>query len=113
MFYYHDSFVENETELEKILASSKDALASYMTIINHLENLPKTWEYLVKTFKTKNIPLTLSNTEINFKEFRLLDDDQCFYVYVFKFNIFINSLIITGYKKDLPTKILQVEGEPI
>ena len=89
-YYYNDSIIENETKFNNMIESSKIALGRYMTIINYLESLPKTWEYLVDTFKSKSLLLVLSNSEFNFKEFRELDDNQCLYVYVILFIIFLN-----------------------
>src|ERR1700733_6370622 len=103
-YYYDGSGVENDTEFSKMIESSKTVLSRYMTIINHLESLPKTWDFILDTFKTKSLPLPLSNNEINFKDFRELDDNQCLYVYVIILLYFLMILILYRLQKRFTNK---------
>jgi len=77
---YYLKSIQKQTEQESIdkqIKATTQLMARYMTIINHLEDLPKTWDYL----KGHHSNEELSQNEINYPDFRLLDDDQCLYVY--------------------------------
>jgi len=69
-------------DMEKMLKSHSATLGKFNTIINHLEKLPRTWEFLENIFKNSNALPTLTHSEINFADFRTLDDDACFQMYV-------------------------------
>jgi len=76
---YYLKSIQKQTEQESIdkqIKATTQLMARYMTIINHLEDLPKTWDYL----KGHHSNEELSQNEINYPDFRLLDDDQCLYV---------------------------------
>jgi len=50
------------------------------TIINHLEQHPQTWDFLQNFFKTSKTTPTLTHSEINFADFRYLDDEVCLHL---------------------------------
>ncbi len=60
------------------------ALRKYVTIIKHLSSCPDSWEFLQMAFQKFNKDVKLSWNEINFADFRALDDELLLIVYVKK-----------------------------
>jgi hypothetical protein len=82
-YYYSDVDVEKkEDAFDQMMKTTSSSIGVYMTIINHLEKLPQTWQFILHTFKNSKVAINISRSEINFKGFRDLDDDQCLFVYV-------------------------------
>jgi len=81
-YFFHDEDPVKEIDFEKMLNKATNSIAKYNTILNHLESLPETWEYLQQFFIKSITPPDLTHSEINFGEFRRLTDFQCKNLYV-------------------------------
>jgi len=79
-FYFSNIEMEKETDPKKLIKSHAATIGKYNTIINHLESLPNTWEYLQEHFKTSKTSPNLTHSEINFAEFQTLNDEHCLYL---------------------------------
>jgi len=82
-YFYSNVEVSKDGDMEKMLKSHSATLGKFNTIINHLERLPKTWELLHNIFRSSKTVPNLTHTEINFAEFRTLEDDDCFLLYIY------------------------------
>jgi len=76
-YYFSNVEISKDGDMKNMLKSHAATLGKYNTIINHLEKLPKTFEFLQNYFKSsKQIP-NLTHSEINFADFRTLEDEVC------------------------------------
>jgi hypothetical protein len=65
-------------------------LKRYITVINHFETFPKSWEYLEKFFVESPTPCHLKLSDIDFKEmWTNTTDDIVLQMYVLFFHIFL------------------------
>ncbi len=59
-----------------------EALRKYVTTVKHLSSCPESWSFLEETFRKTKGDVKLTWNEINFAEFRMLDDFYLLLVYV-------------------------------
>ncbi len=76
-YYFSNVEISQDFNLDKMLKSHVATLGRFNTIINHLEQLPQTWNFLQYFFKNSKTTPNLTHSEINFADFRYLEDKVC------------------------------------
>ncbi len=88
---------QSPENVQEKLKKQVELLKKYVTTVKHLSSCPDSWSFLEETYKKTKGDIKLTWNEINFAEFRMLDDSLLLLVYVsnstdifFSINIYIS-----------------------